>query len=64
MTDEKKPEILEDVDLEQAQGGITLDNGLKKPARVVSTGDGSTGPFDPGTGTSKDWNFENGWPKK
>lgn len=37
MTEDKKPEALEDQELDQANGGITLDNGIKFKAKVETT---------------------------
>ena len=42
MTDQKTPEEIADQDLDQAQGGITLDNGIKRRGLIGIEQDGVT----------------------
>lgn len=50
MIDDDKPEAIADAELEQAQGGITLDNGIKKPSGLKIDGDGGADPSGRGKG--------------
>jgi len=55
MDEKKEPEILDEVDLDKASGGITLDNGIKRSGNVVMSG-GTTMNKLPKTDGSKTGN--------